>query len=152
MKARRNLCTLPLIPTPHDVIGASLLCLPTTLGRTLWNVTKWLFPPLNCQSCGHSYVREMTTTWYFYIYTHECDHAFILYVFLLYRPFLSLSWFHGCVCECVHAHTCVVIRQLYGSVFLPSSTLLLKGPSSKPSEGVNLLVLKTILDLLPPEL
>lgn len=99
MKARRNLHTLSLIPTPHDVIGTSLLCLPTTLGRTLWNVTKWFFLPLNCQSCGRSYVRGMTTTWYFYMYTPECDHALVCHIFLLYRPFLSFSVSCMCVCE-----------------------------------------------------
>lgn len=53
---------------------------------------------------------------------------------------LSPGFMYVCVTVCVHAcmRACVMIRQLYGSVFLPS-TLLLKGPSSQPSEGVNLL-------------
>lgn len=120
---------------PHDVIGTSLLCLPNTLGWTLWNVTKWLFPPLSCQSCGHSYLRGMTSIWYFYMYTPECDLAFVLCVFLLYQPFLSFSWFHLCVCESVHVRMCDDQTTLWECVL----TLLLKGPSSQPSEGVNLL-------------
>lgn len=84
------------------------------------------------------------------MYTPECDHAFILYVFLLYQPFLSFSCFHVCVCESVHARMCDDQTTLWERVL--TFHLAIEGPLLQALRRSKPVVLKTILDLLPPEL